>query len=221
MKIDRRTWLYMAGSAALILLALVLIVAAVSAGYQAPAGEEQPKVTDWMQAWAGVAGVVAGTAAAVAATALLLFERQQAQDARQQLAEERRTAEESRARAVISARVIFPPGGYAIGANAIRCSRIELSVHNFGADPIHWVAVEVKLPDGRTVEHNGSEFIGPGTQELVAVDLNPPYTCMGDNPTLDAKLCSVVVAFNDSSGIRWSRKDNQAPSRRASGTDIA
>ncbi|WP_431907169.1 hypothetical protein [Micromonospora carbonacea] len=62
---------------------------AISASYRAPAGEEQPKVTDWMQAWGAVFGVVAGLAAAVAAAALLMHERAAAKEARRQLAEER------------------------------------------------------------------------------------------------------------------------------------
>ncbi|MEU5962639.1 hypothetical protein ABZ777_15635 [Micromonospora parva] len=61
----------------------------IAAIYRAPTGEEQPKVTDWMQAWGGVFGVVAGLAAALAATALLLHERAAAQEARQQLADEK------------------------------------------------------------------------------------------------------------------------------------
>ncbi|WP_406084885.1 hypothetical protein OHA01_11580 [Micromonospora zamorensis] len=82
--IGRRLVLWITASA-LLALGSMWFIAAI---YRAPAGEEQPKVTDWMQAWGGVFGVIAGLAAALAATALLLHERAAAQDARQQLADE-------------------------------------------------------------------------------------------------------------------------------------
>ncbi|MEV0811203.1 hypothetical protein [Micromonospora sp. NPDC050200] len=216
MKLDRKTWLLIAGSVTLFMLAVALTTAAISVAYRTPAGQEQPKVTDWMQAWGSVFGVFAGLAAAVAAAALLVFERRQADEARRQLAEERRTGEESRARTVITADVRFPHGGFAISSGgATRFSRVQLSVLNFGTDPIHWVVVEVVLPGSRTVEHNGTEFIAPGQREVVVILLDPSYTSIGDNPDLDAKLCEVIVTFTDSSGIRWSRRNNGIPQREA------
>lgn len=69
-----------------------LLAIVMSITYVPPQGTEAPKVTDWMQGWGSLAGVLAGAAAAVAAAWLLLHERQQARDAQAQLREERSEA---------------------------------------------------------------------------------------------------------------------------------
>ncbi|TQJ26152.1 hypothetical protein FBZ33_6538 [Micromonospora sp. A202] len=215
MNLDRKTWWYIAGSVALLLLALGLAMAYTSVIYQAPSGEEQPKVTDWMQAWGSVAGVFAGLAAAVAATALLMFERRQAQEARRQLAEERRSQEESRARAVASGGLHCPSGTLKLDANTaeVKITHVDLLVHNFGPDPIHWVVVAVALPNGRIVEHNGTELIGPQQTEAVRIPVNPSHACTTTDANFELKLCDVTVTFTDSSGIQWNRTNNGAPER--------
>ncbi|MEV1018135.1 hypothetical protein AB0I89_32125 [Micromonospora sp. NPDC049801] len=88
-------------TSALLVVGSMWFIAAV---YRAPAGEEQPKVTDWMQAWGGVFGVVAGLAAALAAAALLLHERAAADEARRQLAEEREASSQKERKASIEVR---------------------------------------------------------------------------------------------------------------------
>ncbi|MEU2988880.1 hypothetical protein ABZ647_31320 [Micromonospora aurantiaca] len=72
--------------------ALLASMFAISMGYAAPSGQEEPKVTDWMQAWGSILGVVAGVGAAIAAGWLLLHEREQArlaQAAQQRESDER------------------------------------------------------------------------------------------------------------------------------------
>ncbi|KAB1922510.1 hypothetical protein F8280_18820 [Micromonospora noduli] len=103
MKLDRRTVLALLGALTGV-AALVLSLAAISAATHSPVGPERPKVTDWMQAWGSVLGVVAGLAAAGAATALLLHERKAADEARRQLAEERAANSQKESKASIEVR---------------------------------------------------------------------------------------------------------------------
>lgn len=98
--IGRRLALWITASALLAIGSMWFI----AASYRAPSGEEQPKVTDWMQAWGGVFGVVAGLAAAGAAAALLLHERRAADEARRQLAEERAAHSHKESKASVEVR---------------------------------------------------------------------------------------------------------------------
>lgn len=98
--IARRLAIWITANVVLIIVSLCVI----SASYRAPAGKEQPTVTDWMQAWGSLFGVVAGLAAAVAAAALLLFERAAAKEARRQLAEEREAIRQKEGKASIEVR---------------------------------------------------------------------------------------------------------------------
>lgn len=65
----------LAGLAVVCFLAFVIAMAAFSFRYQPPPGEDRPKITDWMQAWGTIGGVVAGSLAAL----ILWFEWARAQ----------------------------------------------------------------------------------------------------------------------------------------------
>ncbi|MGW4501473.1 hypothetical protein ACWENR_23010 [Micromonospora sp. NPDC004336] len=105
MKLDRKTVIALLCAGIASAAALVLSLAAISAATYDPApGQERPKITDWMQAWGSVGGVVAGLAAAAAATALLMHERAAAKEARQQLAEEKEANQRKELEASIEVR---------------------------------------------------------------------------------------------------------------------
>ncbi|MEV5206727.1 hypothetical protein AB0K35_04505 [Micromonospora sp. NPDC053740] len=63
---------WLVGSGLLITASAVVLMVDFSKSYRPPAGEEQPKITDWMQAWGSIGAVIAGVLAALAAGALLV-----------------------------------------------------------------------------------------------------------------------------------------------------
>ncbi|MFI7279906.1 hypothetical protein ACIBOV_06535 [Micromonospora chersina] len=165
MKLDRKVWLLIAGSASLLLLALILLAAAVSAAYRPPAGQDPPKVTDWMQAWGSVYGVLAGLAAAGAATALLMFERGQAREARAQLDAERAKAELSAARALVVVPARFSTVGHD-GREYIHDARVDL--YNYGPTPMRHLVVVFMLPeDGQEIAIRALDLLMPGQQRQI------------------------------------------------------
>jgi len=103
-RIARRLARWIAVSTLLTLASMSTIMWIISASYRTPAGEEQPNVTDWMQGWGSIFGVVAGLAAAVAAAALLMHERAAAKEARRQLAEEKEANRQKEQKASIEVR---------------------------------------------------------------------------------------------------------------------
>ena len=96
MNVARRTRLLAVAGAVATTLGLLVFMFVFSTRYQAPAGQEDPKITDWMQAWGSLLGVFAGLGAALAASWLLLHERKQARiaQAAQQRESEERYAEQ-------------------------------------------------------------------------------------------------------------------------------
>ncbi|MBQ0982243.1 hypothetical protein, partial [Micromonospora sp. M61] len=137
--IARRMALWITVSVVLVLTSMWVI----SASYRAPVGEDQPKVTDWMQGWGSVFGVVAGLAAAGAAAFLLLHERQRAAASERQIAEERADAVLNVPRAVVAAPAQFKING---GGDDKHLGEVVAAVHNYGSNPIRNVAVVVTLP---------------------------------------------------------------------------
>ena len=89
-KIDRTTLLLTVGSAVCAVVAIILGIADWAVTNAPDAGPDRPKVTDWMQAWGSIGGVLAGLAAASAAALLLRFERRRASEAEHERATETR-----------------------------------------------------------------------------------------------------------------------------------
>ncbi|MGN9915753.1 hypothetical protein [Micromonospora palomenae] len=202
MKFDRRTWLYIAGSVVCFLLASALGMAYISMTYQAPPGEEQPKVTDWMQAWGSILGVFAGLAAAVAATALLLHERKQARQARDELAAERAEAALAVVRAVIIGRTTYsridPPS----------VTMISVKVHNYGPAPVRRVTVVV-APAGQ-----GTEILMPPLELLPpgGAEFDLKVTIRGQIQRDPARE-TVKVYFHDVTGVGWQKGKDGEPEK--------
>ncbi|MEU7677172.1 hypothetical protein AB0C42_20455 [Micromonospora taraxaci] len=162
----------------------------ISVSYRAPAGEEQPKVTDWMQAW----GTLAGLAAAGAAVALLIHERRKTR-------EERREAERLVPRAVIASDLTFVrnENGLVVG--------LTLRAHNFGPGAIRHVAALVSPGHGRkTIFVPSVPNILPGKDEPLTRRISPPI----DLPpgTLDPH---VELIFHDWRGRKWFRPEHVDP----------
>ncbi|MGY3515093.1 hypothetical protein ACVMYR_02120 [Micromonospora sp. PTRAS2] len=181
---------------------LVLSMFAISMGYRAPTGEEQPKITDWMQAWGSIFGVFAGLAAAGAAAWLLIHEREQTRQARAELAAERAEAMLAGPRSV----VVSDPMVERRGGGSIR---VTVTVHNYGVTPIRAISIlltplrhqpEILLPE--------VDVIGPsGQRELVKKLAGPEW----ERGIL--LIPTFAVYFRDSSGSRWRRENNLEPER--------
>ncbi|MBQ0982239.1 hypothetical protein [Micromonospora sp. M61] len=202
MNLDRKTW-QLITTAGLFLLAALLCVAAWAVANAPQSGPDRPKVTDWMQAWGSIAGVFAGLAAAGAATALLLFERRQARQARDELAAERSSEDERRAQLVFTSQP-----GIAGVTGWIRGVRVR--VYNHRLSPIHRVTGSVNF-QGRVVQLEVKDFILPAEYAEINGTAQPPIS------TADARISSqesiVTVEFTDSSGQRWRRVGNGHPRR--------
>ncbi|MER7330955.1 MULTISPECIES: hypothetical protein [unclassified Micromonospora] len=205
MRLDRKTWLLVAGSAMFLVLALVLIAAAISAGYKAPTGEEQPKITDWMQGWGSVFGVFAGLLAAAAAAALLMHERQQVREARAELAAARDGEEQSKAQLVMTTRPSL-----VTHYGDIRSARV--TVYNFRQSPVHWVSVSVRLSGGQVINLKTKEFIPPHDSTQVGGEPEAPIHAQAGG---NRETAVVTVEFTDPAGQRWRRVNNGQPQRIA------
>ncbi|MFY1696086.1 hypothetical protein [Solwaraspora sp. WMMA2101] len=133
---------YLIGCAVCGLASIVLCMFSVSMWYRPPAGQEAPKVTDWMQAWGGIGGILAGFAAAGAAAWLVHFERQEARAARDELAADREARALAAARSVAGskAQLFHEPGR----PNVVYW--YDFSVNNGGTTTILEVRVVVIAP---------------------------------------------------------------------------
>lgn len=201
MKLDRKTWLLIAGSVALLVLALAFIAAAISMAYQAPAGEEQPKVTDWMQAWGSVLGVFAGLAAAGAATALLIHERQRAEAAERQLAEGRAENALSVPRAIVVLPALF--GGGVTPSGEQHIYEVALAVYNHGSTGVRNIAFIVALPEGGPrLLLPRTAMIGPGGRGQIKERSGKPVRYPGSS-NIGALKATVTACFIDHMNQAW------------------
>ncbi|NYF57878.1 hypothetical protein [Micromonospora purpureochromogenes] len=202
MKLDRTTTLILAAAAIASASALILSLAAVSAAtYDAPSGQDGPMITDWMQAWGSVGGVVAGLAAAGAAAFLLLHERERAAAAERQLAEERAEHALNVPRAVVVTPARFGGGSNGLGEQHI--NQVVLTVHNYSSTVIRNVAIIVALPDGgpRLLLPRPT-MIGPG--ENWPVNQNSGKPVRSPSPSdISTWKATVTVCFIDYTNQAW------------------
>ncbi|GAA1586498.1 hypothetical protein GCM10009828_008660 [Actinoplanes couchii] len=183
---------------------------------------ELPKVTDWIQAWGGVGGVFAGLAAASAAALLLMFERNRADTAGRQLADERAEAALNVARAGVVTDARF--GGYG-GDEEPHIN----DIHNYGSSPLRNVVAVVSLPTSGNYVIQAYEVMGPGEEQQVqkklkaAVRVAPPWK-------FRAEKAPVAVCFIDHANQAWQRTSGGGVTRttmlyplvtRAEGVDDA
>ncbi|MDG4787285.1 hypothetical protein O7626_15325 [Micromonospora sp. WMMD1102] len=196
----------LSGVAAFVFLAFV-----VSMAFDPPAGTEAPKVTDWMQGWGSITGVLAGAAAAVAAAWLLVHERQQAREARKQLREERAEAEKTAARAVQHRSV---KATVSRTENGKRLLTFSVTVANYGAEPVRGVSAllsSVERPRGYILRVG--EVIGPHSELRASAKWPLPDGPEPRRSGSELQPAFVTVNFFDSAGREWVRVDNGEPAR--------
>lgn len=199
MKFERKTLLLAGVGVVLALLLLSCIAASISLRYRAPAGEEQPKVTDWMQAWGSLGGVLAGLLAAGAAGALLWHERRRADAAERQLAEDREEAARN-----LASLVSVTPAGFSTTDGLIR--GVGLTVYNHGATPVRNVVVVVPLPDdGRKLMLPPVWLVQPGADRMISHQYQGMLIRVdADWSPADTKVPADVY-FTDHIGRAWRR----------------
>ncbi|WFE44264.1 hypothetical protein [Verrucosispora sp. WMMD1129] len=209
MKIDRKMVLLLGGTAVLFVVAVVFCIAAWAVANAPDSGPERPKVTDWMQAWGSIGGVIAGLAAAGAATMLLLHERQRAAEAERLLAEERHEARLDVPRSLVVSRARFST--YGQGGDYI--NGVVVNLNNFGATPLRNVALVVELPeDGRYLILRPIPLIAPGEAVPVRQDYKGAVHVPG--PWVPRTGTAPVTAcFIDHTNTAWEKTSDGEISR--------
>ncbi|MCZ7373282.1 hypothetical protein [Micromonospora sp. WMMC250] len=191
-------------SSAAVMISLVAMVA-VTATYTAPSDREQPKITDWMQAWGSIAAVFAGLLAAAAAGAVLRQERKRNEEARLQRIEDRQEAGLAEASAVIYSRLLFDRGGRGL-------SGVQLDVQNFGQRAVIDLDVVIMLRDGRELVLDRVPVVPPGGVSVKVEDRrlaeDPPIPFALEDGTAKA-----LLHFADLEGTRWKRYGKGKPFR--------
>ncbi|MET7967565.1 hypothetical protein [Micromonospora sp. NPDC005305] len=212
MKIDRTTAIVLVGAGTGSVAALVLSLAAISAAtYDVPVGQEPPKITDWMQAWGSIGGVIAGLAAAGAAAFLLLHERQRAAEAERQLAEERAEAALNVPRAVVVSPAGFGGHGHP-GDQYI--DEVVLTIANYGGNAIRNVAAVAALPnEGPRIVLRRIPVIGPGGEHRIRERSRPAVPLPPGPWTLPEVPATVTVCFIDHTNQAWQTSSDGEISR--------
>ncbi|MBQ1061374.1 hypothetical protein [Micromonospora sp. C41] len=202
----------------------MLLMVVVSRTYHPPSGQEPPKVTDWMQGWSSVVGVIAGLGAAILTAGLLLHEVRQAAIARREAVEARAEATRERAEAAADrarieqerldamkapARAVFTSGlGFSGRVDFGYLSNLNVTVSNYGPGHIHRVAVKV-VSARDEASLNLIQVIGPGGQAASASKHFHPDALL---PGIAAKDGTrIEVRFIDVNGRSWIRVDNGEP----------
>ncbi|MGK5674086.1 hypothetical protein ACSNOB_14730 [Micromonospora sp. URMC 106] len=201
-KFDRTTWLLIAGSAACTVVAIIFSIAAWAVANSPSSGPDRPKVTDWIQAWGSVGGVIAGLLAATAAGLLFRFEQRRAEKAERQIVEERAEAALNVARAVVVSGASF--GGYGVNVDP-HLNSVSLSIRNYSSHPIRNVTIVVTLPTGfHHVIQPPYDVIGPGEGHTVdkrySVGIQAP-----DDYKFHQEKALVTVCFIDNTNQAWQR----------------
>ncbi|MBC9005078.1 hypothetical protein [Micromonospora aurantiaca (nom. illeg.)] len=205
--IGRRLALWIVGSTLLTIASMWFI----SAAYRAPDGEEQPKVTDWMQAWGSIFGVVAGLGAAGAAAALFVHEQRRSEKAERQLAEERADAALSVPRSVTLTPAGFGGHGH-VGNQFI--SNAAIGIYNHGENAIRDVVIIAALPDdGPQILLATIPFIGPRQEHRIREDVRPPVAVPPGPWQLPTIPATITVCFVDHTNQAWQKTSNGEISR--------
>ncbi|MDG4768523.1 hypothetical protein O7632_31175 [Solwaraspora sp. WMMD406] len=137
-------------------------LAAVSMLYTTPAGVEPAKITDWMQGWGSIVGVVGALLAAIFTALLLRHEMREASHARAQASEERLAAAKDRAeiaaqreeerkvlaRSIISDVPRINAVQEDVGPGKVLLSGLSVLIWNVGESPMRDVVVEIWAEHG-------------------------------------------------------------------------
>ncbi|MEU8262440.1 hypothetical protein AB0C02_17635, partial [Micromonospora sp. NPDC048999] len=159
--------------------------------------EEAPKVTDWMQAWGSLAGLVMSTIA-VLFTGLLF--RHEVRVRR----EERRDAEAAQARLVLA--VLDEPEPF---RNRPLPAQVSYRVMNFSGAPVLDVLIRHVWAGGSVgPTHHIPVLIGEEKGDLrVPEELDPHVV------EAVVEFSAIEIIFTDANGRKWQRLDRSAPVR--------
>ncbi|MFG2055235.1 hypothetical protein ACGFI9_14510 [Micromonospora sp. NPDC048930] len=162
--------------------------------------EEAPKVTDWMQAWGSLAGLLMSTVA-VLFTGLLF--RHEVRVRR----EEKRDAEAAQARLVLA--VLDQPEPFrAPGARALP-AQVGYRLLNFSGAPVLDVLIRYVWAGGSIgPTHHVPVLVGEEKGELRFPDELEPEVLQA----LD-DFSAIEIIFTDANGQKWQRVDRSAPVR--------
>ncbi|MFE0590317.1 hypothetical protein [Micromonospora echinospora] len=198
---QRTRYLVMAAvtcSAIALVVSFLALAVSISSGYQAAPGTEQPKITDWMQAWGSIAGVITGLLAALAAGFLFWHERQKAHEAQVQTDEDRREAALNAARAVgCSSAQIEEHDDHAT---------VTVSVHNHGPSPVSMVKAVVAVAARGKYILPTVYFLPPGVHE-------PLVGRYESGPGRSGWSDLVTLYFTDASQRTWRKTGHGEPER--------
>ncbi|MEU7610111.1 hypothetical protein [Micromonospora sp. NPDC049204] len=161
---------------------------------------EAPKITDWMQAWGSLAGLVMSTAAVIFTGLLFRHEIRVRRD-------EQRDSEAAQARLVVAQIAGLEMAGtdketgYPVGTMV----GVHWRVKNHSQAPIFDAVVSI---DGWTEERWGEVIEG---QASGVVQCDPPLAL--DYGSYDPREALVTVEFTDVAGLRWTRTLGDPPER--------
>ncbi|MEU8082524.1 hypothetical protein AB0B57_02660 [Micromonospora sp. NPDC049101] len=162
---------------------------------------EDPKITDWMQAWGSIAGLVMSTIA-VLLTGLLF--RHEIRVRR----EERRASEATQARLVLPLLTQFTNE---VGRDSGEYKSVRWQVTNHSDAPILALTAELRLRDYTSaVSQTDTIPVLSGTLEGSFPFDEPFWNSFGQHP---AKIFSIAIHFTDSDGLNWTRVDYDPPQR--------
>lgn len=164
---------------------------------------EAPKITDWMQGWGSILGLLMSTVAVVFTGFLLRHERNVRR-------EEKADSDLAQARLVVGrvSSVDMNPDG--------TIAELEYNITNYSDAPVFFVNPYIYCWD--TDEEYDSERVhhvlrsGVTAQGVVPID-NPDPTFIGDDGAPDLSMYQVKFLFIDKNGLEWRRFDYEAPIR--------
>lgn len=163
---------------------------------------EAPKITDWMQAWGSLAGLLMSTAAVIFTGLLFRHEIRVRR-------EEQRDGEAAQARLVIAQPVKFSGHSRGKGREWALTDAYGV-IDNYSGAPILDVAVRV-IRRGEVVTEEDAKLPVLADSTQWGVNLVEPIDQEKDDPLPEDFLPQ--IEFTDASGLRWIRTGNDLPER--------
>ncbi|WP_326561384.1 hypothetical protein [Micromonospora sp. NBC_01796] len=168
---------------------------------------EAPKITDWMQAWGSVVGLLLSGIAALATWLLFRHEIRVRRD-------ERRDNEEAQARLVVGHIVDFGPAAYVDPESGLvgRIESIAWRVKNYSSAPIFNLGVWIHHSDFLMYWSSEETWDVVDDEIGTKAELYEPLDSreLGCFETKDFELS---VAFTDANGRSWARVGQERPYR--------
>ncbi|WP_431905570.1 hypothetical protein [Micromonospora carbonacea] len=164
--------------------------------------EEAPKVTDWMQAWGSLAGLVMSTAAVIFTGLLFRHEIRVRR-------EEQRDNEAAQARLVVTHPVRFSRNSLEKGRQWA-LTHAYGTIDNYSGAPVLNVAVRV-IKQGEAVGIEDAKFPVLADNVQWGVELVKPIDRGKEDPLPEDHLPE--IEFTDAGGLRWKRLGNDLPVR--------